>query len=330
MQQEQRALPSRENDIETGLVGDIEESVLDYSPRMDDFERQFMQLNRMVSSAEEDDDNMDATEDVGPNRKLSGLSGISEGVTTKRSGSKERPLDESARGSSFADEIGVGDTTDIDFEMWESAIPPPPSMMDAMPAFEGLDLEESQQDDEERQRMRTLLSSLPPSYEERFQQDAGPVRLVVSKVPEEVLKAQQAEIDAAKAKRRLDILNATKKRERSLLQREHMARARLEQMEADATEKLRRERTAQRLQERESHVRMGLDFRRAREEMEQHLEAKGAQLREVFGEVTADQKLSRRFTVEWARSPQPVEVRERLPVQPLRTSCLEIYVPVSV
>lgn len=271
----------------------------EYSPRMDDIERKFKQLNRMVSSAEYDD--LDDDHDNHSAKAIDDIEKGSDGSASvlfnpKRLDSEESVGNQQLVGS-VTNEISINDTDDIDFEIWENTdIPKPPTLSD-MPTFEGLpfDLERGESHDAmaasagvEEYKQNRLVSSIPP-YAQKFQQDADPVKMVISKIPEELLKSQHAQMENAAAKRRLDILNATKKRERGLLQREHLARARVEQMENDAQERLRQEGERRRLLEREREVDMGLKFRQAREEMEAHLAKKDSQLREVFGEVTTDQ-----------------------------------------
>jgi hypothetical protein len=292
-------------DLETGNVDPADS---EYSPRMDDFDRQFKQLNRIVSSAEYDDPEDDAGRPTGlPERNSSRSASAKfnpkrlDHIDSEDSFGKQLDLlaGEESSGreklvGAVKKEISVEDTDDIDFEIWESTdIPKPPKLAD-MPTLEdmSLDIESGESGTAsagvEEAKQNRLLSSLPP-YVQNFEQAADPVKMVISKIPEELVKAQHAEMESAAAKRRLDILNATKKRERGLLQREHLARARVEQMEADAQERLRREAERNRLLEREREVDMGIKFRQAREEIEAHLERKDAQLREVFGEVTTDQ-----------------------------------------
>ena len=282
-------------DLEAGGGGvddEISPPTLKYSPRMDDFDRQ---LNRMMSAVAHDEEDGSLMDD--PHSTKEAPSAIESKLSSEDSTISHKPSRDSK------EEISIGgskkgyldDTDAIDFEIWESAdVPPPPSFgdMPTLDEFQTNDIEntaDSEEGAEERKRGNSLLTSLLPEYGQKFQREADPMKMVISKIPEDIVKAQQAELESVTAKRRQDVLNATKRRERGLLQREHLARARLEQMEADSLERVRREQEKKRLEDREKEVDMAVQFRQAREEMESHLQKKDAQLREAFGEVSVDQ-----------------------------------------
>jgi hypothetical protein len=175
----------------------------------------------------------------------------------------------------------------IDFDIWdEKFIPPPPSSSLTVPTLVGSFYG---QIDNTLEIPRTNLFETLPDYKENFTLESRPVELVVSKIPEDLVRARHREIEAAEAKALNDLTSLAKNRERDLLWREHQARTRVTAMETMSRERLQNEIEKIYETKKDKEELLARQFRRAKEDMESFLSKQEAHLQEVHGEVVPDQ-----------------------------------------
>jgi hypothetical protein len=181
----------------------------------------------------------------------------------------------------------------IDFDIWEDKfIPPPPEPQ--IPAPTLLDsfyqnIDEGKSSSQDASLPHSKLFESIPNYKENFTQESRPVELVVSKIPEEIVRARHREVEAAEAKIRDDLISVAKVRERDLLWREHQARTRVELMETSGRQRLENEAEKLYQEKKEREQLLGRQFRRAKEDMESFLAKQEAHLQEVHGEIIPEQ-----------------------------------------
>lgn len=179
----------------------------------------------------------------------------------------------------------------IDFDIWEDKfIPPPPEPAVAAPTLFGSFY--GQNEEKCTDIPRSNLFEAIPNYKDNFNLESRPVELVVSKIPEELVRARHKEVEAAEAKVRDDVIAAAKIRERDLLWREHQARTRVESLELSSRKRLENE-TEKFYEIRNDREKLiGRQFRRAKEDMESFLAKQDAHLQEVHGEIVPEQVCS--------------------------------------
>jgi hypothetical protein len=180
----------------------------------------------------------------------------------------------------------------IDFDIWEDQyIPPPPISSLTPPTLveNFYQLDETNSLNIPPPQTRSNLFETLPNYKENFTLESRPVELVVSKIPEDLVRARQQEIEISEAKVREHLISTAKTRERDLLWREHQARSRVTSMETEARLKLENERMKIYETKREKEELLARQFRRAKEDMESFLSKQEAHLQEVHGEVIQDQ-----------------------------------------
>ena len=177
----------------------------------------------------------------------------------------------------------------IDFDIWEDKfIPPPPEPPISAPTlFDSFyqNIDEGKSDEIARSKLFEAI----PDYKENFTQESRPVELVVSKIPEELVRARHREVEAAEAKIRDDLISVAKVRERDLLWREHQARTRVESLETNGRNRLENEAEKLYQANKEREQLLGRQFRRAKEDMESFLSKQEAHLQEVHGEIIPEQ-----------------------------------------
>ena len=177
---------------------------------------------------------------------------------------------------------------DVDFDLWETDyIPPPPSITSLeMPTLIGsLYGENNSIQTSERSKLFDTL----PNYKDNFNEESRTVELVISKIPEEIVRQRHKEIESNEAKVRNDQIIAAKLRERDLLWREHQARKRVENLETKTKEKLSNEAEKLYQTKKERDEFLSRQFKKAKEDMEEFLSKQEAYLQEVHGEVTPTQ-----------------------------------------
>mmetsp|Transcript_19513 Transcript_19513/g.28059 ORF Transcript_19513/g.28059 Transcript_19513/m.28059 type:complete len:1111 (-) Transcript_19513:184-3516(-) len=288
------------NDAPVSVLSDEEER----SPRtaklttiVSGLNQRFSSLNRMLSLSGADDEDEDMQE----------LSELDENKDQPAAGAVESLLAEGI-------EDDVEDLDALDLQIWEdNDIPRPPiptSPVPTMTVDNPPSTADAGVDPSELPLENNLLAAIP-DYSNTFQTAAEEMSLEVCRVPEELLRARQLEVEGAAAAKRQELLSAAKQRERDLLWREHMARRRVEEQQEIAKNELKQAKQQARLTSLERERTLALQFRRAKEEMSRYLESQGARLREMYGEVSPGQKLNRRYKVEWDMSPLPVEMRIR-------------------
>jgi vacuolar-type H+-ATPase subunit H len=250
------------------------------SPRATGLDLQFSSLQRMLS--ENDDDDI-----LRPTSRALG--------ELKPHSSDE--FDDQLRSEAVLpdDQLGKNDEVndmDIEFSIFEeNTIPPPPSLSVNLPTLTGslYGGEEVLDESNSLAAKRSKLFESLPDYRDNFTTESRQVELVVSRVPEEIVRARYKEVDELEGKRRNDIVDATKRRERDLLWREHQARVRVEEVEKATREKFQLEREKIRLDAQHREESLGKQVRRVKGEIDAYLTKQEAYVREVHGEVSTSQ-----------------------------------------
>ena len=155
-----------------------------------------------------------------------------------------------------------------------------------------------------------LLKFDEPSYEPKFQEDSEPVGLVISRVPETLVREKKQQLEAALFAEKEKLANDLKSKETDVVWREHLARMRVEKLEQEARERIENEKAKLSVSMIERERGMGREFRHAREELELAVRRQQAIVRERFGDViTSKDSIAREYLVHSTKNPQPVEMR---------------------
>lgn len=221
--------------------------------------------------------------------ELNGDEGIINGEMVENKGNNKIGKKSTKGGNVTINNDEEMNVDEVDFDIWENDyIPPPPTSSVEMPTL----ITSLYGDNVPIQTLeRTKLFEALPDYKENFNQESRPVELVVSKIPEEIVRARHRDIEANEAKLRNDQVMTAKLRERDLLWREHQARTRVENLETKSKTKLNNEVEKIYKSTKEREDLLGRQFRKAKEDMEEFLAKQEAYLQEVHGEVAPTQVL---------------------------------------
>jgi hypothetical protein len=170
-------------------------------------------------------------------------------------------------------------------------------------------------EDEEAEERRPAESSAAVAlaginYVDAFAAESKNVSLVISKVPEEVIRKKKEQLDAEVIAEKRRDAEGHVKGQANLLFLENAARERVQRLQDEALVTVKKERSdmVAELHSREASI--GREFRRAREALEADLGRQQAALSEKHGQqLSGDPSISRRFEVQWTVAPQPVEMR---------------------
>lgn len=171
----------------------------------------------------------------------------------------------------------IDDTSVINLEFWNSLSvpkPPSPSMSPSLILEDAL--------------ISTAASTNVGSgtaYDEEFLKESANLSLSVSKVPKEVLIEQQKRIDEESISTRQKNIEIMKRRDTDILWREHLARERILQKEAQT--KIQNEYDLKKLHQEanEREEFLNRQFRKAKEDLEEFVKTQQAQLVEVHGKL---------------------------------------------
>jgi hypothetical protein len=153
----------------------------------------------------------------------------------------------------------------------------------------------------------------PPKYEEEFEGESIPKKLMVSRIPEAVVREQHEKLEQARLEERRRVADELREKQSDIIWREHQARQRVTKLSEEAKERNETQKAKIWDEIDEKEKKIGRDFRRARENLEIAVRRQLAAVRERFGDViTSGSSLARRYGVQSLFTPQPVEVRIHL------------------
>jgi hypothetical protein len=154
-----------------------------------------------------------------------------------------------------------------------------------------------------------ILPPVAPDLEKTFEEEVQPVKLEISRVPEEAVQEKKETIEKALLSQHRVNVETVKKLQTDIIWREDLGRKRVLELETKAKNKIRVERTKTIESALEREKKMGEQFRKAREELEEGIRRQEAAVREHFGKVLVhNESLARRFFVFTKNFPQPIEV----------------------
>jgi len=136
-----------------------------------------------------------------------------------------------------------------------------------------------------------------PHVLETFQQDSEPLSLEVTKISEYVVEQQRELMQRALLDARMKTATAAKEREMDALWREHAARLRVEKLELQTKRKIENERAKVFELAIQKDRETSINFKRAREDLEEHLKQQNATAKEVFGELVSTKEVITYFLI---------------------------------
>lgn len=148
-------------------------------------------------------------------------------------------------------------------------------------------------------------------YLREFSESAGKSLLEVSHVPEEIIHRRRDELEAAFAAEQRAATEERLRQEAELVWREHGARVRVRDLEAAMWERLAVEKRKMAEVAAEREQILSWQFRKAREYLEEGLMKQLGEIRERFGEISAD-RAARMYEVFSSQKPNPIEIRIHL------------------
>lgn len=129
------------------------------------------------------------------------------------------------------------------------------------------------------------------SAESEFEQSFQPKAVTVSRIPEEVVAEQKEKIQLSLYEEQSKILDNIKRKEVNVIWREHLARERLAELEAESRRRIEAEREKLADLARQREALMGRDFRKVREELETGLQRQQGAVKENFGQMIAHEEV---------------------------------------
>ncbi|OQR96964.1 hypothetical protein ACHHYP_12840 [Achlya hypogyna] len=153
-------------------------------------------------------------------------------------------------------------------------------------------------------------SAVIPSYVDRFDTVVPAAEVVVGSIAPEALAAQEAELEAARVRLALAEAQTFVERESLLARKEQQTRARLDaQAHAHKRELARREQQSLHVMQLQAK-KLAHVFHQAEGHMKNVLGQQQAHVRDTYGDARANVPIqTRRYRTEWARIPQPLELR---------------------
>lgn len=149
-----------------------------------------------------------------------------------------------------------------------------------------------------------------PEYESIFQSESAPMSLEVTKISEYVVEQQRMRMEKSLMQARLETIEKTKAKEMDMLWKEHMARLRVEELEVQSKGRISHEKAKIFELALEKDKSISRNFKRAREDLETHIQQQNATAREHFGElITTSQSLGRKLDIYTNNAPLPIEIR---------------------
>lgn len=141
-----------------------------------------------------------------------------------------------------------------------------------------------------------------------FEQTAKSSALEIRRIPEEVIHKKREEMEVIQAEEQRLAAERRIKEEAELVWREHGARSRIRDLEAEMWRKIQLEKRklAEIASEREQLL--SWQFRRAREVLEDGLVKQSGEIQERYGRVAVD-TASRLYDVKSTQTPHPIEMR---------------------
>ena len=132
-------------------------------------------------------------------------------------------------------------------------------------------------------------TSLPPipvsDIELKFEEEAEPVKLEISRVPEEAVQEKKDTIEKALLAQQKANVETIKKLHTDVVWREDLARKRVLELEQKTKQRIQFERTKMIQSALSREKNLGQQFRRAREELEEGIRRQEAAVKEHFGRV---------------------------------------------
>jgi hypothetical protein len=158
--------------------------------------------------------------------------------------------------------------------------------------------------------LQASAAAVPPAYAEELEAAAQTEQIVVTTLPVEEVLRRERELEAARIATARAEGRAYRRRQAELLRLESLANDRVAKLEGDLYERVAAERRwgAARTALRERAL--GRMFSRAAQQLERIVRAQQGHVREKYGTLAPGERAGgRRFSVNWSRVPQPVEVR---------------------
>ena len=119
----------------------------------------------------------------------------------------------------------------------------------------------------------------------KFEEDAAPLKLEISRVPEEAVQEKKDTIEKALLAQQKVNVETIKKLHTDVIWREDLARKRVNELEQSTKQRINIERTKMVKAALEREKNLGQQFRKAREELEEGIRRQEAAVKEHFGRV---------------------------------------------
>eukprot|EP01038_Epipyxis_sp_PR26KG_P005003 gene5003-6988_t len=170
--------------------------------------------------------------------------------------------------------------------------------------------------DEEKEGLEFKPSLHPivvSPIDEEFMNESRPLGLTVAKIPESVVRSEQERAELQNLEQQRKIIETIKRKEADVIWREHIGRERVMKLESEvkAKSEIERQKISEDWLDRE--LRLGEEFRKVREKLEDGIRQQQAAISESYGQVLIhEESIARRYFVFTKLIPQPIEFRIHL------------------